>query len=341
MQSIKIKKLIPAYILFVWIFFPFLPATAAKIATQDLFIVSDIRVSSGGGTISLTDDLLSKSMGSPGTAVTLPGGVTFTPTAAFKALAVDVDRRILDNTSVMPGILKFGNNNFFSVVTSPDLEKKAETIGISDALRVDLTSVFPSDVKIGDVGRMDYSFMQFTAPIDYSRENTLTPLQILQSRAENGLISIPSHDNQNMSEVFNFPFIVAEGSSAWTYFGKGLSTVGLATGGTLAGAVAGSVVPGIGTTAGAITGGIGGFLVGLGGAIERNSTGDNTPDPMPPSNILPSPLAPVPEPQTYAMMLAGLGLLIFIARRQRLLKQRLILSHRGRMSFVAFSFFVA
>ncbi|WP_371264343.1 PEP-CTERM sorting domain-containing protein [Nitrosospira sp. Nsp14] len=37
----------------------------------------------------------------------------------------------------------------------------------------------------------------------------------------------------------------------------------------------------------------------------------------------------IPEPETYVMLLAGLGLLGFIARRRNLLEQRLRLSHNG------------
>lgn len=75
------------------------------------------------------------------------GGVTFTPTNAFKSLSLDAGRVILDNTTVQPGIVRFGNDSIFSVLTSSDLSKKAETIGVSDAIQFDITSILPSDVR--------------------------------------------------------------------------------------------------------------------------------------------------------------------------------------------------
>ncbi len=189
-----------------------LGSASANIAVQDLFIMENVRIPSGGQNVDLTSQLINGSMGSLGTPITLGGGVTFTPTNAFKSLALDADRIILDNTTVQPGLLRLGNDSLFSVLTSPDLSKKAETIGVSDHIQSDITSILPSDVKVGDVGRMDSSFIQFRMPADQSAEMGLTPLQIAESRASNGLISIPSIDGEHLAEITNLPFIVAEGS---------------------------------------------------------------------------------------------------------------------------------
>jgi hypothetical protein len=115
-------------------------------------------------------------------------------------------------------------------------------------------------------------------------------------------------DGVSVAQVFDQPYVVAEGSSALRYFGKGLLTVGTTIGGTLAGAGVGSAVPGIGTVAGGIWGGIGGFSTGLGTSILANTEDDDTPnEPTPPDDLRPSESRAVPEPFTILGTITALG----------------------------------
>lgn len=63
----------------------------------------------------------------------------------------------------------------------------------------------------------------------------------------------------------------------WRFVGKGMMVVGSTAGGTLGGAAAGTVVPGLGTAAGAIIGGGAGLLSSVGTAIVLN-TGESNPN---------------------------------------------------------------
>jgi hypothetical protein len=284
-------------------------ALAFTLATQDLFIIDTVRIESGGMEIDLAPTLISNALSSPESTVLFAGGATFTSTSAFQGQVVDINNFILGNTTAIPGVLSFGGNQFFSILTSSDLDAQAETLGISDSVEIDLTTVFPTDVNVGNVGRMDYTMIQLGRPSDPSSESGLSPLEVAVSRSNEGLVFGPSLDNMTLAQIFDQPFVVSEGSKGWRYFGKGLSVAGQTAGGALGGAAVGSAIPALGTTAGAIIGGGAGLLIGLGDAIEKNNDGDDTPDPAPPTTLIPSPdkAEPVPEPLTIFGSLMALG----------------------------------
>jgi hypothetical protein len=260
----------------------------------------------------------------------------FTPSTAFGGLAADINRRILGNTDVQPGILTFGSDSYFSILTSSNISRRAETIGQSDYVQLDFTSIFPDSTPIGAQGRTDFAMLQLLAPKNPTSENGLSFLDIAASRASAGLVEIPTLNGTDAAQVFNLPFTVAEGSTAWRYFGKGLLTVGSAGAGGLSGAVAGTVIPGLGNVAGAIIGAGSGLFTGLGLSIINNTKGDTTPDPAP-ADLKPSPLPAVPEPSTYVMF--ALGLLVLLGLRLRRDRHREkpvdIASARGRFILTA------
>jgi len=293
-------------------------ALAVTLGTQDLFIIDTVRIDSGGMEIDLAPTLISNALSSPESTVLFAGGATFTSTSAFPGQVVDIDNFILGNTTVIPGVWSFGGNQFFSILTSSDLDAQAETLGISDSVEIDLTTVFPTDVNVGDVGRMDYTMIQLTPPSDPSSESGLSPLEVAVSRSNEGLVFGPSIDNMTLAAIFDQPFVVSEGSKRWRYFGKGLSVVGQTIGGGVAGATIGTAVPVLGTGGGAVVGGVGGFLTSLGNAIVENNKGDDTPDPRPrTNNLIPSPskAQPVPEPLTMLASATALGFGAFFKRQ--------------------------
>ena len=292
-------------------------ALAFTLGTQDLFIIDTVRIDSGGMEIDLAPTLISNALSSPESTVLFAGGATFTSTSAFPGQVVDIDNFILGNTSVIPGVLSFGGNQFFSILTSSDLDAQAETLGISDSVELDLTTVFPTDVNVGDVGRMDYTMIQLTSPSDPSSESGLSPLEVAVSRSNEGLVFGPSIDNMTLAAIFDQPFVVSQGSKGWRYFGKGLGVLGDTGLGALTGASLGSVIPGLGTTAGAIWGGGATLLLSAGDAIERNNDGDETPDPAPPTTLIPTPsqAQPVPEPLTMLASATAVGFGAFFKRQ--------------------------
>lgn len=268
-------------------------ALAFTLGTQDLFIIDTVRIDSGGMEIDLAPTLISNALSSPESTVLFAGGATFTSTSAFPGKVVDINNVILGNTTAIPGVLSFGGNQFFSILTSSDLDAQAETLGISDSVELDLTTVFPTDVNVRNVGRMDYTMIQLGRPSDPSSESGLSPLEVAVSRSNEGLAFGPSIDNMTLAGIFDQPFVVSQGSKGWRYFGKGLIVAGTTGAGVL--------------TAGP-WGGVFGFLTSLGAAIERNNQGDDTPDPSPPPNLIPDPgPAVVPEPLTIFGSLMGLG----------------------------------
>ena len=283
-------------------------ALAFTLAAQDLFIIDTVRIKSGGMEVDLAPTLISNALSSPESTVLFAGGATFTSTSAFPGKVVDINNVILGNTTVIPGVLSFGGNQFFSILTSSDLDALAETLGISDSVELDLTTVFPTDVNVGDVGRMDYTMIQLGRPSDPSSESGLSPLEVAVSRSNEGLVFSPSIDNMTLAEIFDQPFVVSQGSKGWRYFGKGLAVAGDTGTGALAGAAVGAAIPGLSIGLGAALGGGFGFLSSLGGAIERNNQDDPTPDPTPPITLIPDPdPAVVPEPLTIFGSLMALG----------------------------------
>lgn len=306
---------------------PLAPASA-NVAVEDLFMITNVRVASGGQNVDLTSQLITQSMSSLGAPITLGGGVTFTPTNAFKSLALDTDRVILDNTKAQPGIARLGNDSVFSILTSSDLSQKPETVGVTDAIQFDITSILPSNVKTGDMGRMKSSFIQFKTPADQSAEAGLTPLQIAESRAANHLISIPSIDGAHLAQVQDLPFIVAEGegSDELRANHKIADLFKDVLNGAEEGAVLGSAVAGpVAGMAGALLGAGAAGIVSYDAAAVANAVGDNSPDPIftqpncCPYPVTPSPMPAIPEPETYTLMLAGLAIVCAMARRRSLL----------------------
>ncbi|MEG4292455.1 PEP-CTERM sorting domain-containing protein [Microcoleus sp. C2C3] len=282
-------------------------ALAFTLATQDLFIIDTVRIASGGMEIDLAPTLISNALSSPESTVLFAGGATFTSTSAFPGKVVDINNVILGNTTVIPGVLSFGGNQFFSILTSSDLDALAETLGISDSVELDLTTVFPTDVNVGDVGRMDYTMIQLGSPSDPSSESGLSPLEVAVSRSNEGLVFGPSLDNMTLAEIFDQPFVVSQGSLNWKFIAKGLVVAGVTAKGALKGAAVGSTVPGLGTGIGAALGGGGSFLISSGAAVLANIKGDKTPDPKF-TTIIPDPgPAVVPEPLTIFGSLMALG----------------------------------
>lgn len=281
---------------------------AVTFGTQDLFIIDSLRIDSGGMEIDITPTLISNSISSPESTVTFAGGATFTSTSIFQGQVIDINNFILGNTTVNSGILSFDGNQFFSLLVSSNIDAKAETLGISDSVEIDLTTVLPDDVNIGDIGQMDYALIQFTSPSNPSSEFNLSPLEVAVSRSNSneGLVFGPSVDGSTLAQIFGQPFVVSEGSKGWRYFGKGLTVAGGTTIGSLTGAGIGSAIPGLGTTAGAIVGGAGGFLTSLGTAIVNNTDGDDTPDPQPPNDLIPdtSKAKKIPEATSIPSFLA-------------------------------------
>jgi len=166
------------------------------------------------------------------------------------------------------------------------------------------------------VGRMNSSFIQFRMPADQSAEMGLTPLQIAESRAANHLISIPSIDGVNLAEVKDLPFIVAEGTDEL----RANQKIAGAFDDALKGATAGALLVAVpsfpaGGVIGALLGGAVAGFVSYADAESANRKEDMTPD-MAPMNVIPSPLPAIPEPETYALMLAGLAVVCAMARRR-------------------------
>lgn len=271
-------------------------ALAFTLAAQDLFIIDTVRIESGGMEVDLAPTLISNALSSPESTVLFAGGATFTSTSAFPGKVVDIDNVILGNTTVIPGVLSFGGNQFFSILTSSDLDAQAETVGISDSVELDLTTVFPTDVNVGDVGRMDYAMIQLDSPSDPSSESGLSPLEVAVSRSNEGLVFGPSLDNMTLAEIFDQPFVVSQGSLNWKFIAKEILVVRPITRlGTRVGAAVGTAVkPGLGTAIGAIGGAVGGRYIGRRVAEEINNKGDDTPD-------------RVPEPLTIFGSLMALG----------------------------------
>jgi hypothetical protein len=269
-------------------------ALAFTLGTQDLFIIDTVRIESGGMEIDLAPTLISNALSSPESTVLFAGGATFTSTSAFPGQVVDINNFILGNTTVIPGVLSFGGNQFFSILTSSDLDAQPETLGISDSVELDLTTVFPTDVNVGDVGRMDYTMIQLDRPSDPSSESGLSPLEVAVSRSNEGLAFGPSLDNMTLAGIFDQPFVVSQGSKKLKYFGKGLGVLG-------------DTIEGF--SKGGVLGGVGAFFRSLSEAIEKNSKGDTTPDSPPPLALIPSPdkAQPIPEPLTIFGSLMGLG----------------------------------
>jgi archaellin len=164
-------------------------ASAVTFTTQDLYIIDSININSGGSKIDLSPQLITDSLSSVEEVVTFVGGATFSSTNLYDSQAVDFNDtpQILSNTTVIPGVLSFGGNQFFSILASSDIDQKAETIGESDSIEVDLTTVFPSGVNIGDTGRISYSLLQFTRPADSSLEVGLSSLETAVFRSTQGL----------------------------------------------------------------------------------------------------------------------------------------------------------
>jgi hypothetical protein len=257
-----------------------------------------MRIESGGMEIDLAPTLISNALNSPESTVLFAGGATFTSTSAFSGRVVDINNFILGNTTVIPGVLSFEGNQFFSILTSSDLDAQAETVGISDSVELDLTTVFPTDVNVGDVGRMDYTMIQLGSPPDPFSEFGLSPLEVAVSRSNEGLVFAPSIDNMTLTGIFDQPFVVSQGSKNLKYLAKGIC-VGITASkcavlGGLEGGKLNPLGPGLSVAAGAIVGGSFGLVIGIDQAIYNNAKGDDTPD-------------PVPEPLTIFGSLMALG----------------------------------
>jgi len=304
-----------------------------------------IQMTTAGGSYDLAASLVSQSLGSLGAAISFPGGATFAPATGLTGRAANLDLYRLDNTTVTPGIYTYNGESFFSILTSSDVSTVRETIGASDSIEIDVTSFLPAGISIGDVGRMDYSFVQFTKPSDLSIEYGLSPVQIAAARAAAGLIRMPTLNGLEMAAVYNQPFVIGEGSNTTRYFGKAMSAVGagltgavagaaaLGTAGLAVGAAGGTVaVPGFGTIAGAgalgsaglvaggIGGGLGGMLSSIGDSMQKNSEDDDTPDPELPDTIVPpsGPTMTVPElSSTHGVFAFAAVSTVWLVRRRR------------------------
>jgi hypothetical protein len=234
-------------------------AKAVTIATQDLFLIDSIGVTSTGAAVQLIDIVLAQAQSASTGSFLFPGGGIFTQTSAFGGLASDPNAVILGNTSVIPGVFSFNGSSALAVLVSSDVSSGGSTLGTSGLLELNLTSAFPADVNVGDTGVVNYSLLQLTRPADNSGEIGLSPLSIAISRANNGSGVIPSIDGINPLYGEELPFIVADGSKGWRIFGKFLIVCGATVTGAGAGACAGAQ---LGAGAGAVTGGVVGAGVG-------------------------------------------------------------------------------
>lgn len=296
--------------------------SSAQYGVQDLMILDNIRVPSSDGMVVLDAQIKAKLLESPGASVTFPAGAVFVSSSVIIGRAGDVDLKPIRNTSVIPGVLSYGGSEYVAMLTTSDLLRSAETIGVSDVLEFPITSLLPSGVSVGAQGRMDYTFIQFSMLSDPTLEIVSSALELAAIRAARGALTIPSMDGISIAETFDMPFVVGAGSETLRFLGKGLCVVGSTLSGTLGGAVAGSGAAGIGAVAGGILGGLAGFFTSLGGAILENNRGDSTPDPDLPFDeygdydISPDPDF-IPELSHWGV-LSGFGLLGFaICRRWR------------------------
>ena len=246
-------------------------AKAGTIATQDLFLIDSIAVDSNGAPVQLIDLVLAQALSSSKGTFTFPGGGIFTETSAFRALATDPNAVILGNTSVLPGVFSSNRSSALAVLVSSDVSSGGPTLGSSGLVELDFSSVFPSDVNVGESGVFNYSMLQFLRPADVSGEIGMSPLSVAISRANNSAAFIPSIDGINPLYGEEMPFVVADGSKGWRIFGKFLIVCGATITGAGAGACAGAQ---LGTTPGAVVGGVAGGGVGAApGAAVGAGTG--------------------------------------------------------------------
>jgi hypothetical protein len=291
------------------------PLSAGVITTQDLFVVGDIQMNTSGGLVDLTAAAIARAQSQPGPSVTFVGGAVFVSSNALHGEAGNENLVYLGNTSVIPGVLTYGSDSFFSILVSSDVSTEPESVGFGGVVQIDFSDLYPAGVNVGDVGVMDYTFLQFLKPGDPATEAGLTDLQIAGQRASLGLIQMPSMSGTTLTEVYDSPFVVAQGSKGWRYFGKVLVVVGTTAGGAIGGATAGSVAPAIGTVIGGVGGGVAGFLTSLGGVIIENNKDDATPDRSPGTQPASGALT-TPEPGTLGLCLAALAVAFRDRRRK-------------------------
>jgi hypothetical protein len=290
-------------------------AYAVTIGTQDLIVFDRINIDTGNGLVDVSPTLISTALSSINTSVNFPGGGTFSSSTAFPGLATNEDLRILNNTEVITGVFDNSGQKYFSLLISSNIESVPRNFGLSDLVQFDLGSALPG-VSVGQTGTIDASTFLFTIPSNQSSENDMSPLEVAVSRASSNQFLSVSQDGSNVSQVFNQPFTIAEGSNALRYFGKGLMIVGGTATGTLGGAAIGAAPTlGLGALPGAIIGGTAALFTTVGGAIVVNT--DKAPETpkTPPKDLTPPSAKAVPEPLTILGTATALGFGAFFKRK--------------------------
>ena len=131
--------------------------------------------------------------------------------------------------------------------------------------------------------------LMISAWLLFACSTTAGPIDLFLARAQRGQIGLVYFDpadtrNPNASLVALGQFTDSTGKIGsisvhspgfMRLFGKGFTVAGNTVIGGLAGAAAGAAIGGLGAGPGAIIGGVGGFSVGVGEAIDRNTVRSN------------------------------------------------------------------
>ena len=206
----------------------------------------------------------------------LPGDIKFFPNNEVECNALDYWNRIIRSIEVEVGVVLTANKRYMGILISPDIRLAQRNFNFSDVVEIDLTDILPTDIDIGQIGRISYCIIQLLPYDDFEYQDIRSNLDIAINRIREGSFYVTKNRDDTINQIIQLPYVIAKGSKRARWWGKGIFAPGLNIKSELKYSITGKAKLDVQIVLESVVSITGGHFIGRGLQMITNSEGDDT-----------------------------------------------------------------